>query len=963
MNSVRLKSIKPITRSLGMLLHWWDHSISHRITASALALTLTIGAAIGGGSYLVTQKLLEDAILRELANETTLAARQVESTLNILYADLSRMSSNGILVRALADPSARDAYLGPFFKDYRGPVRLPATLTLYDALGQPITGTGSDTPPSYERAFWLQRVIKFGFTYTEITKDGEMRQLIIARPVPSSSAETHGGILLMRIPLDEMFKRAMSSFTGELIRRLKNHRGEVLAETHSRTLVEPIVAARQVELDVAAFPDRFRVEVAGERAEVMTPLKWLAAGYAVAAGIILLIVLRVSRSLGPRLTSSLARLSEAASSISAGQTSHPQLPVKGQDEIARLTAAFNAMTGSVGDLHRELDSRVAERTGMLQDINSALVKEILSHKKTGEQLHVAANAIENAAEGVMVCDAEERIVSVNKAFTTITGYSAEEVLGKTPDALIADEQASSLRFEISKTVFEKGHWKGELWSRNKNGENYLEERSVSAVKDDIGRIVNFIILFSDVTKQKEDERRLQFLAHHDSLTGLANRTMFQLRCEETLLRASRKSAKAAVMFIDLDHFKTVNDSLGHAYGDELLKSVAARVQECVRKTDFVARLGGDEFTVLLNEVSDSGDVAFIAKKLLDRLSASFTVAGHEIYVSASIGISYYPDDGQNASSLIKNADAAMYAAKEQGRSNYQFFSAEMNAQALEALMMASSLRLAIEREELVLEYQPRIDLHDGKVMGVEALVRWNHPNLGRIMPGQFIGIAEKTGLIDPIGEWVLGTACQQMIAWQQSGLAPLRVAVNLSARQFRQPDLTEGIAAILQETGVKADALELEVTESLVMHDPQRAAVILERLKEMGVAIAIDDFGTGYSSLSYLKRFPIDYIKIDQSFIRGIPLEAEDVGITRAIIAMAKTLGLKLIAEGVDKTEQLAFLKHEGCNEGQGYLISRPIPGDALRRFLENFEDTYAATPDLGQLAAWTRTGSPYVKL
>ncbi len=935
-----------------MLRRWWDLSVSHRITASTLALTLTIGAAIGWSSYLVGHKLLEDTIARELANEAALAARQLESKLNILYADLSRMSSNGILVRALADPSVREAYLEPFFKNYSGPLRLPATLTLHDALGRPITGTGSATPPSYEGAFWLQRVIKFGFTYTEITKDGKPRELLIARPVPSPAAGTQEGILVMRIPLDELFKSAMSSFTSELNRRLKTDRGEILAETHSRTLRQPIGAAQQVELDVAAFPGRFQLEVTGERAEVTAPLKWLAAGYAVAAGLILLVLLRVTRGLGPRLTSGLARLSEAASSIVAGNTTAPQLPVKGQDEIARLTAAFNAMTGSVNDLHRELESRVVERTGTLQDINSVLVKEILSHKKTGEQLHVAANAIENAAEGVMICDADERIVSVNKAFTRITGYDPEEVLGKIPDALIADEQASSLRFEISKTVLEQGHWKGELWSRNKNGDSYLEERSVSAVKDDEGRIVNFIILFSDVTKQKEDERRLQFLAHHDSLTGLANRTMFQLRCEETLLRAGRKSAKAAVMFIDLDHFKTVNDSLGHAYGDDLLRGVAARVQECVRKTDFVARLGGDEFTVLLNEVTDSADVALIAKKILDRLSACFTIAGHEIYVSASIGISYYPDDGQNAASLIKNADAAMYAAKEQGRSNYQFFSAEMNAQALEALMMASSLRLAIERDELVLEYQPRIDLLDGTVKGAEALVRWNHPNLGRIMPGQFIGIAEKTGLIDSIGHWVLRTACAQMIAWQQAGLSPLRVAVNLSARQFRQPELTEGIAAILQDTGLGADALELEVTESLVMHDPQRAAVILERLKEMGVAIAIDDFGTGYSSLSYLKRFPIDFIKIDQSFIRGIPQEAEDVGITRAIIAMAKTLGVRLIAEGVDNYEQLAFLKKEGCDEVQGYLISRPIPGSAMQRFLETFADTGAALPLFEQQAA-----------
>ncbi len=952
MNSAFTKNNNLVTTALRGVLHWLDASIAHRITASALGLTLAIGAAIGGGSYLVSHKLLEDAISRELANEATLAARQVGSTLNILHADLSRLSSNGILVRALADLSVRDAYLATFFKDYSGPARLSATLTLHDSLGRPITGTGNDTRPSYEHALWLKRVINLGFTYTEITRDDDTRQLMIAKPVPSPSAGTHAGILVMRIPVDDMFKRAMSSFTGELVRRLKTGRGETLAETHSRPLSAPISAEQQVDLDGAALPGQFRVEVVGERAEILTPLRWLAAGYAVAAGILLLIVLRVSRHLGPRLTSGLARLSEATSSVSAGHAAHPELPVKGQDEVARLAAAFNTMIGSVNDLHREIDSRVVERTGMLQDMNSALVKEILSHKKTGEQLHVAANAIENAAEGVIIFDAEEKVVSVNKAFTRITGYSPEEVLGKTPDALVSGEQASAMRSEISKIVLENGHWKGELWSSKKNGESYLEERSVSAVKDDDGRIVNFIILFSDVTKQKEDERRLQFLAHHDPLTGLANRNLFQHRCEEALLRANRKNSKAAVIFIDLDHFKTVNDSLGHTSGDELLRNVAVRVQDCVRKTDTVARLGGDEFTVLLNEVSDSGDIALISKKILDRLSESFTIAGHEIFVSASVGVSCYPDDGHNAPTLIKNADAAMYAAKEQGRNNYQFFSAEMNAQALEALMMASSLRLAIEREELLLEYQPRIDLHSEKVMGVEALVRWNHPNLGRIMPAQFIGIAEKTGLIDALGEWVLRKACQQIVEWRQRGPAPLRVAVNLSARQFRQADLTERIAATLRETGVEADALEVEVTESMVMHDPQSAAVVLERLKEMGVAVAIDDFGTGYSSLSYLKRFPIDYIKIDQSFIRGIPLDPEDMGITSAIIAMAKTLGVRLIAEGVDNVEQLAFLKKEGCNEGQGYLISVPIPADAITRFLENRVETDGGLPEHGQRAA-----------
>jgi len=408
-------------------------------------------------------------------------------------------------------------------------------------------------------------------------------------------------------------------------------------------------------------------------------------------------------------------------------------------------------------------------------------------------------------------------------------------------------------------------------------------RSISAVRDDTGQVVNYIILCSDVTKQKEDETRLQFLAHHDPLTGLPNRTQFQQRCEEALMRAARREAKVAVMFVDLDHFKTVNDSLGHSHGDELLRNVATRLQECTRKTDTVARLGGDEFTILLAEVADSGDVAFIAKKIADRLSASFVIAGHEVYVSASVGISCYPEDGESASVLIKNADAAMYAAKEQGRNNYQFFSAEMNTQALETLMMASSLRLAVERDELILEYQPRLDLATGKVTGAEALVRWNHPNLGRIMPSQFIGLAEKTGLIDPIGEWVLRRACTQMVEWRRTGVALPRVAVNISARQFRHPDFTERIAAILAETGMDPSSLEVEVTESMVMHDPQRTTVILERLKERDVVVAIDDFGTGYSSLSYLKRFPIDYIKIGQSFVRGIPQDAEDVGIVRAI--------------------------------------------------------------------------------
>lgn len=916
------------------LMHWLNATLARRLTARALVFLIAVAGAFGWVSYQLSRGLAEAAAARELAGEAALAASRVEFRLNMLFSELARLSNNAMIVQALGDAAGRQAYLTPFFRSYRPSAHVTATITLHDALGRPLAASGEHAPPSYENTPLLKRVIGLGFTHAELIATGSAHQLILARPVHAASTGRPEGMLVVHAQLDELFQQATARLRSDLAMRLRSERGETLAARGARPPADALAAEQPLQLDTSLFPYRLRLEVAGERAVLLEPLRQLDYAYAVAAALILLAVVWFLQRTGRHVAATLAPLRDAASAVAGGAAFAAPLPVGGEDEVAIVARAFNAMAERVNESQEKFESRVVERTAMLEDINSALVKEILSHKQTGQQLHVAANAIENAAEGVMICDAGGRIVSVNKAFTRITGYEPEEVLGRTPESLLSAEQATAMRDEIARAMTQHGHWKGELQSRNKGGDTYVEERSVSAVKDEEGNIVNYIVLFSDVTKQKEDEQRIQYLAHHDPLTGLANRMLFQQRCEDALMRANRRSGKVAVMFIDLDHFKAINDSLGHAYGDEVLKNVSARLQECVRRTDTVARQGGDEFTVLLNEVGDSGDVALISRKILERLSDSFTVAGHEIYVSASVGISFYPDDGQNAVALIKNADAAMYAAKEQGRNNYQFFSAEMNAQALEALMMASSLRLAIEREELVLEYQPRIDLKGGEITGVEALVRWNHPNLGRIMPGQFIGIAEKTGLIDLLGEWVLRRACRQMVEWSAQGTSPHRVAVNLSARQFRRPDLTERIAAIIGETGLAGAALELEVTESMVMHDPQRAAVVLERLKEMGIAVAIDDFGTGYSSLSYLKRFPIDYIKIDQSFIRGIPLDAEDVGITRAIIALAKTLGVKLIAEGVDSVEQITFLKREGCDESQGYLISSSLSADGLSRFI-----------------------------
>lgn len=925
---------RPAPRTAHTWFRWMNSSVSQRISASVLILTLVVGGAVGWGSFVLSRKLIEDSVAKELLHETTLAARQVEFTFNALYADLARLSGNSMLADGAVDRNIRNTYVAPFFATYRSPTRIPTTLALYDANGQLIVGAGSGPSPSYEDATWLKRVTLLGLTHTQLETDRGSRLLVVARPLSAGTKGASTAMLVMRIPVANAFKDAVASIRGELGKQLKTGGNDVLASIGQTKFEDPLVVGQAVTLDWATLPGPLRLELSGERAVLLEPLQLLIAGYAIVGGVILLIVLVGARVIGRYYSSALARLNQAAASVLDADATAALLPVRGDDEVAQLTVAFNVMTERLNASRRDLDTRVAERTVRLEDINGALVKEIMNHKKTGEQLHVAANAIENAAEGVIVCDGEGRLVSANKAFTRITGYAIEEILGRRLEELAPPEQGTPGYTEVFELVRTQGHWKGELWSRRKNGDRYVDARSISAVRDDSGQVVNYIILCSDVTKQKEDETRLQFLAHHDPLTGLPNRTQFQQRCEEALMRAARRNAKVAVLFVDLDHFKTVNDSLGHAHGDELLRNVATRLQECTRKTDTVARLGGDEFTILLGEVADSGDIAFIARKIAGRLSTSFSIAGHEVYVSASVGISCYPEDGQSAAALIRNADAAMYAAKEQGRNNYQFFSAEMNTQALEALMMASSLRLAIERDELVLEYQPRIDLATGTVTGAEALVRWNHPNLGRIMPNQFIGLAEKTGLIDPIGEWVLRRACSQMVEWRRTGVALPRVAVNISARQFRQPDFTERVAAILAETGMDPSTLEVEVTESMVMHDAQRTTVILERLKERNVVVAIDDFGTGYSSLSYLKRFPIDYIKIDQSFVRGIPQDAEDVGIVRAIIALAKTLDVHLIAEGIDTQEQLAFLEREGCNEGQGYLISVSLPAERLTAFI-----------------------------
>jgi diguanylate cyclase (GGDEF)-like protein/PAS domain S-box-containing protein len=567
-------------------------------------------------------------------------------------------------------------------------------------------------------------------------------------------------------------------------------------------------------------------------------------------------------------------------------------------------------------------------------LTSGVASDVTKRKQDEDAMRLSALAFESIGDGVMVTDAEQRIVSVNHAFTAITGYEEAEVLGHTPRFLQSGRHDASFYAAMWREIRAVGHWRGEVWDRRRTGEVYPELLGISAVRDAAGAITHYVGVFTEISSLKEYESRLHHQAHHDMLTGLPNRVLFQERFDEALARAKRHQQTLAVVLLDLDHFKTNNDSLGHAAGDLLLEAVAVRLGGRVRETDTVARLGGDEFALLLDDTKSPQDAAVVGRALIDALAAPFELAGHQLFVTASLGVACYPLDGADPETLLQNADTAMYRAKGEGRNNCRFFSQEMNARALETLTLGTSLRLALERDELFLHYQPQYALASGRTTGVEALLRWRHPELGLVPPSRFIPLAEESGLIEPIGEWVLRTACRQMRAWRDARLPLERVAVNLSARQFRHPDFLQRIADVLAESGLAARHLELEVTESMVMEHPEDAADVLRKLKATGITIAVDDFGTGYSSLSYLKRLPIDILKIDQSFVRGVPQDADDVAIIRAIIAMAKSLKLRLIAEGIENADQRAFLQREGCEEGQGYLFSRPAHADEIERQL-----------------------------
>jgi diguanylate cyclase (GGDEF)-like protein/PAS domain S-box-containing protein len=685
---------------------------------------------------------------------------------------------------------------------------------------------------------------------------------------------------------------------------------------------------------------------------------------------------------------------------------------------------------------------------------STIARDITVSKRSEKQLKLQSAALEAAAHAIVITDHEGKIVWLNQAFTTLTGYSKQEVLGKNPRLLSSGEQSETYYAKLWSTISLGKVWQGELVNKRKDGTTYTEEMTITPVTQDVGKAAHthFVAIKQDVTKRKRleemlqnnenkyralfeesadatwlmdekgflncnsaalqmfgysagaemmhpadisppnqpdgtpsrmaaeqriakaflngkerfewlhqrkngntfpaevcltaltlsgrptllatvrditdrkaAEERVQYLAYYDALTGLPNRTLLQDRLAKALASARRRKDKVALLFLDLDRFKDINDSLGHSVGDLFLKQVGERLKTWGREQDTVARLGGDEFLIMVTEVKDATDAAVAGERLMDAMTAEFVIQGHPFSINCSLGISIFPEHGADSETLIKNADAAMYSAKENGRNNFQFFTEEMNTRVVERLTLEKSLRLALEKGQLFLVYQPQMDIATGRITGMEALLRWQHPDLGLVPPDKFIRIAENSGLIVPIGEWVLRTACRQARNWQDEGLPAVSVAVNVSAIQFRQDGFCELIRRVLRETGLAAQYLELELTESLLLANAEVMLSVVQELKAMGLTVAIDDFGTGYSSFSYLRQFRVNKFKIDRSFIRDVAVNPDDAAITAAIIGMAKSLRLKVIAEGVENEAQMSFLRKHQCDEIQGYYFSKPL--------------------------------------
>lgn len=586
---------------------------------------------------------------------------------------------------------------------------------------------------------------------------------------------------------------------------------------------------------------------------------------------------------------------------------------------------FETFKSPVRNQHGE----IIGSTGIAHDISARMAIE--------EQLREAAAVMENTHEGVVITDTTPKILAVNAAYSAITGYSAEEVIGKNPNVVKSGRQSHAFNEAMWHSLLTLGYWQGEVWNRRKDGSVYPQLLTISTIYDENHAPIRYVGVFADISELKENEAQLEFIAHHDPLTQLPNRALVESRLEQEIEQAHRHAQQLAVLFVDLDRFKAVNDSYGHLVGDELLCEVSSRLNMRLREGDTLGRLGGDEFILLITNLTDAHDAAVVARDFITALNDPFKMSnGNEVFIGGSIGISLFPQDGATKSDLMKNADAAMYLAKESGRNQFSFYTSTLNANAQSKLQMENDLRHAILQNHLLLHFQPQVDLHTGKICGAEALIRWRKNDGSLVPPSQFIPLAERSGLILSIGNWVIEQACLQLRLWLDEGLREIRVAINVSARQFRSGNLARLIEQALKKHKVPAQHLEVELTESMLMHDPDAAIITLQQLKNLGIKLSLDDFGTGYSNFGYLSRFPIDMLKIDQSFVQNVVTNPDDAEITSAIIGLAHRMKLGVIAEGVETAAQQAFLQANNCGELQGYYFSKPLPPQEFSTLLRS---------------------------
>ncbi|MCG5516580.1 MULTISPECIES: bifunctional diguanylate cyclase/phosphodiesterase [unclassified Ectothiorhodospira] len=578
---------------------------------------------------------------------------------------------------------------------------------------------------------------------------------------------------------------------------------------------------------------------------------------------------------------------------------------------------------TIGRAVRDEHGRITQVQGALQDISS--------RKRDEAKLRQWATVFESSGEGMIITDQRARILTVNAAFTRITGYGREEVVRHNPRLLASGRHTRLFYRRLWDMISLTGGWRGELWNRRKNGELYPQWTTINAVRDAEGRLTHFVSVFSDISDLKSSQEQIERLAHRDPLTNLPNRLLFRTRLEQALLRARSHAAQVSVLLLDLDGFKHINDSLGIRMGDQLLSSLAERLTTILQRGETLARMGGDEFAILVEQGADEETrVEQLAEAIIQAVQTPIKIRNNDVFITVSIGIARFPQDGREQDQLLQHSDAAMHHAKQAGGNTYAHYTQDLTDYARDRVLLAADLRQALERNELVLHYQPQVDLISGVVVGLEALVRWEHPTRGMISPGRFIPMAEDTGLILPLGRWVLRQACVQARAWQEAGLHFGTVAVNVSGVQVQRSDLVETVAAVLRETGLNPALLELEITESFVMDRRQGSEALLRQLKSLGVILAVDDFGTGYSSLSYLKSLPFDALKIDQSFIRGISLDPHDAAIASAITTLGGHLNMEVLAEGVETPEQQEALLALGCHRAQGYRFSHPVAAKAI---------------------------------